>query len=218
MTQTSNFKFLPSKPPPSQEHIFGLVLLNDWSARDIQRWEYVPLGPFLGKNFGTSISPWVVPLAALAPFRTATPPQEEPTPLPYLRQAPGSLQGVDLHLEVLLQTPGMPAPEAVSRSNLRHMYWSAAQQLAHHTVGGCNLRPGDLIGSGTISGPEEGSYGSLLELSWNGSRELRLQGGQVVRTFLEDGDRVTLQGFCLGAEGERIGFGACVGEVLPALS
>mmetsp|Transcript_102674 Transcript_102674/g.316828 ORF Transcript_102674/g.316828 Transcript_102674/m.316828 type:complete len:445 (+) Transcript_102674:84-1418(+) len=201
----------------AEEHIFGLVLLNDWSARDIQKWEYVPLGPFLGKSFGTSISPWVVPLAALEPFRTPTPAQEDPEPLPYLRQAPGSKQGFDVSLEVGLQASGMSAPETVSRSNVKHMYWSMAQQLAHHTVNGCAMRPGDLLGTGTISGPTEDSYGSFLELTWGGSKEIELQGGAVKRKYLQDGDRVVIRGACEAPDGTRVGFGECVGEILPAL-
>lgn len=201
----------------AEDHIFGLVLLNDWSARDLQKWEYVPLGPFLGKNFGTTISPWVVPLAALEPFRVPTPTQD-PVPLPYLRQEPGARQGFDIALEVGLQAPEMVEPEVVSRSNLKYMYWSLAQQLTHHTVNGCNMRPGDLLGTGTISGPTEDSYGSLLELTWGGSKEIKLQGGTVVRKFLNDGDRVVIRGACVAPDGTRVGFGACSGEILPARS
>lgn len=200
----------------AEDHIFGLVLLNDWSARDIQKWEYQPLGPFLGKNFGTTISPWVVPLAALEPFRAATPAQSDPVPLPYLQQRPGSTQGFDVALDVGLQTAEMQAPETISRSNLKYMYWSLAQMLAHHTVNGCSMRPGDLLGTGTISGPTEDSYGSLLELNWAGSRELKLDGGRVVRKFLQDGDRIVIKGSCTAPDGTRIGFGECAGQILPA--
>lgn len=194
------------------DHIFGMVLVNDWSARDIQRWEYVPLGPFLGKNFATTISPWVVPMDALEPFRYAGPPQD-PTPLPYLRtSAPAAY---NLHLEAAIQTSAMDAPHTVCRTNTRYLYWNAAQMLAHHTINGCNLRPGDLLASGTISGPHEESYGSLLERTWRGERPLRLPGSET-RAFLEDGDRVVMTGWAEG-EGYRIGFGEASGTVLPAL-
>jgi fumarylacetoacetase len=195
----------------AEEHLFGMVLVNDWSARDIQAWEYVPLGPFLAKNFATSISPWVVPLEALEPFRTAGPAQN-PTPLPYLQAGgPGAL---DIRLEVLLQSEKMDRPARISASNFKHLYWSMAQQLAHHTINGCNLRPGDLLASGTISGPTPDSYGSLLELSWHGSRPLTMPGGET-RTFLQDGDRLTLTGWCQG-DGYRVGFGEVTGRILPA--
>jgi fumarylacetoacetase len=192
------------------DHIFGLVLVNDWSARDIQAWEYVPLGPFLAKNFGTSISPWVVPLAALAPFRTAGPAQQ-PTPLPYLRTAGD--WAFDIHLEVTIQGERMPRAHRVCTSNFKYLYWSMAQQLAHHTVNGCNLRPGDLLASGTISGPAADSYGSMLELTWRGSRPVVFPNGEQ-RTFLEDGDRVTMTGWCQG-DGYRVGFGEVTGKILP---
>lgn len=199
----------------AEEHIFGLVLLNDWSARDIQKWEYVPLGPFLGKNFGTTISPWVVPLAALEPFRTPTPAQEDPSPLPYLKQKPGSKQGFDISLEVGLQTREMAEPETIVKSNMKYMYWSLAQQLTHHTANGCNMRPGDLFGTGTISGPTEDSFGSMLELTWAGSKEIKLQGGKIIRKFLQDGDKVVLRGVCEAPDGTRVGFGECAGTILP---
>jgi fumarylacetoacetase len=193
------------------DHLFGMVLLNDWSARDVQAWEYVPLGPFLAKNFATSISAWVVPLEALEPFRTAGPVQDPP-PLPYLRATvPGAM---DIHLEVYLQGEKMAEPRRVCVSNFKYLYWSMAQQLAHHTVNGCNSRPGDLLASGTISGPTPDSYGSLLELSWRGSRPLTLAEGET-RSFLLDGDRVTMTGWCQGA-GYRVGFGTVTGKVLPA--
>ena len=196
----------------AEEHLFGMVLVNDWSARDIQAWEYVPLGPFLAKNFATSVSPWVVLLEALEPFRTAGPAQD-PTPLPYLQAtSPGAF---DIRLEVLLQSEKMDRPARISASNFRHLYWSMAQQLAHHTVNGCNLRPGDLLASGTISGPTPDSYGSLLELTWRGSKPLTLPSGEQ-RTFLQDGDRVTMTGWCQGA-GYRVGFGEVTGVVRPAL-
>lgn len=195
----------------ARDHIFGLVLVNDWSARDIQKWEYVPLGPFLGKSFATTLSPWVVTLDALAPFRCAGPPQD-PTPLPYL-QAEGP-QAFDIHLEVALQPEGQAAPHPVARSNVRHLYWSIDQQLAHHTVNGCNTRPGDLMASGTISGPTEESYGSLLERTWRGTKPLTLPGG-ATRTFLQDGDRVVMTGWAQG-DGYRVGFGEAAGRILPA--
>jgi fumarylacetoacetase len=195
------------------EHIFGLVLVNDWSARDIQAWEYVPLGPFLAKNFGTSISPWVVPLEALEPFRTAGPVQH-PHPFPYLKTSGHST--FDINLEVLLQGEKMEAGQRICLSNFAHLYWSLAQQVAHHTINGCNLQPGDLLASGTISGPTPDSYGSMLELSWRGSKPITLPNGET-RSFLQDGDRVTFRGWCQGA-GYRIGFGGVTGRVLPALS
>lgn len=197
----------------AHEHIFGLVLVNDWSARDIQKWEYVPLGPFLGKSFATTISPWVVTLDALEPFRGAGPLQD-PEPLPYLRSS--HPLAYDINLEVALQ-PGEKAPaQRICRSNFRNLYWSMGQQLAHHTVNGCNLRAGDLMASGTISGSEPESYGSLLELSWKGTKPLDLGGGET-RTFLEDGDRVIMTAWAQ-ADGHRIGFGEAVGTVLPAQS
>ncbi|GAB4330085.1 MAG: fumarylacetoacetase [Calditrichia bacterium] len=201
----------PISVTAAEEHIFGLVLVNDWSARDIQKWEYQPLGPFLSKNFGTSISPWVVTLDALEPFRVAGP-EQEPEPLPYLRQTrPFSY---DIHLEVLLQTPQMAKPERISLSNFKYMYWSMAQQLAHHTVNGCNLRTGDMLASGTISGPDAGAYGSLLELTWRGSKPLQLSNGES-RKFLEDGDTVIIRGWSKKND-VRIGFGEVRGTILPA--
>jgi fumarylacetoacetase len=193
------------------DHIFGLVLVNDWSARDIQKWEYVPLGPFLAKNFGTSISPWVVTLDALEPFRTQGPPQN-PSPLDYLRTAASA--AYDIHLEAALQSPRMSEPAVICRSNFKHMYWTIAQQVAHHTVNGCNLRPGDLLASGTISGADPQSYGSMLELAWKGERPISLPGGET-RASLQDGDRLTISGWCGGGE-YRIGFGEVTGKILPA--
>jgi fumarylacetoacetase len=194
----------------AEEHLFGMVLLNDWSARDIQSWEYVPLGPFLSKNFATSISPWVVPMEALEPFRTAAPLQDPP-PLPYLHDEPRT--SYDIHLEVSLQGEKMTHPQRICASNFKYLYWTSPQQLAHHTVNGCNLRPGDLLASGTISGPTPDSYGSLLELSWRGSRPLQLGGES--RTFLQDGDRVTMTAWCQG-DGFRVGFGEVTGRILAA--
>ncbi len=195
----------------AEEHLFGMVLVNDWSARDIQAWEYVPLGPFLAKNFATSVSPWVVPLEALEPFRTAGPVQD-PEPLPYLRQT--GPHAYDIRLEARLQTALMDRPHTITATNFKYLYWSMAQQLAHHTVNGCNLRPGDLLASGTVSGPTPDSLGCLLELTWRGARPLTLPSGEQ-RAFLQDGDRLTLTGWCQG-DGYRVGFGEVTGKVLPA--
>ena len=192
--------------------IFGMVLLNDWSARDIQQWEYVPLGPFNAKTFATSISPWIVTMDALETFRVPGPAQE-PEPLPYLRHT--GPHSFDISLEVDLQPTGATQATTICRTNYRAMYWSMAQQLAHHTVSGCNVRVGDLMASGTISGSTPDSFGSLLDLSWNGQRPLTLSGGQSQRSFLEDGDLVTMRGWCEG-QGYRIGFGEVSGRVLPA--
>jgi fumarylacetoacetase len=194
----------------ADEHIFGLVVMNDWSARDIQAWEYVPLGPFLGKNFGTTLSPWVVTLDALEPFLVDQPAQD-PTPLAYLQDKEKS--GYNIHLEASL-TPKEGMRTVLTKSNLKYMYWTFKQQLAHHSVGGCNMRTGDLIGSGTISGPTEDSFGSMLELCWAGQKEIPLNGGKV-RKFIQDEDVVELTGWCQG-DGYRVGFGNCTGRILPA--
>ncbi|MCA0998240.1 fumarylacetoacetase [Alloyangia pacifica] len=195
----------------ADEMIFGYVLLNDWSARDIQAWEYQPLGPFQSKATATTISPWIVTAAALAPFRTSTPEREREL-LPYLRE-PGPML-YDIDLEVALAPDG--AEETViARTNYSQMYYSAAQQLCHHTSSGCAMRTGDLLGSGTISGATPGSRGSLLEMSWGGKEPLELPGG-ATRSFLEDGDTLTLRGAAQG-DGYRIAFGACSGKVLPAV-
>merc|ERR1712168_1260727 len=194
------------------EHIFGMVVMNDWSARDIQKWEYVPLGPFLGKNLGTSISPWVVTMEALKPFLVDNY-KQDPQPFPYLRhQDPYTY---NIKLEVAIQPEGAAEPSVVSRSNFRYMYWTMKQQLAHHTVTGCNMRPGDLLASGTISGPEPWSFGSMLELSWRGAKTVALGSSGQERKFLQDGDTVKMVGVCRGA-GFSIGFGEVSGEVLPA--
>ncbi|HOX25843.1 MAG TPA: fumarylacetoacetase [Candidatus Krumholzibacteria bacterium] len=195
----------------ADDRIFGLVLVNDWSARDVQAWEYQPLGPFTAKNFATSISPWVVPWEALQPFRREPPPQD-PAPLPYLRGERNA--SFDIALEVALATPRQTAPHPVCRTNFRHLYWTMQQQLAHHTVTGCNVRPGDLMASGTISGPDRDSRGSLLELTWRGSEPIRLPSGEE-RRFLEDGDTVIMTGWSQG-DGYRVGFGEVRGDVLPA--
>ncbi|KAF5742125.1 fumarylacetoacetase [Tripterygium wilfordii] len=173
------------------DHIFGLVLMNDWSARDIQAWEYVPLGPFLGKSFGTTISPWIVTLDALEQFACDAA-KQDPAPLPYLTEKIS--KNYDISLEVEIKPAGHEASCVVTRSNFKHLYWTVTQQLAHHTISGCNLRPGDLLGTGTISGPEPDSYGCLLELTWNGQKPLTLNG--TARKFLEDGDEVIFTGFC----------------------
>lgn len=199
----------------ASDYIFGLVLVNDWSARDIQKWEYVPLGPFLGKSFATSISPWVVTLDALEPFRCAGPPQD-PEPLPYLRTSTD--WSYDVQLEVALRSEQMAdedaAPLVISRSNFRYMYWNICQQLAHHTSNGCSINPGDLMASGTISGPAPDSYGSMLELTWRGEKPIELPTGEE-RKFLVDGDELTMTGYA-GGNGYRVGFGAVSGRILPA--
>ncbi|KAL7405591.1 hypothetical protein ABVT39_003695 [Epinephelus coioides] len=196
----------------AHEHIFGMVLMNDWSARDIQAWEYVPLGPFLGKNFGTTISPWVIPMEALLPFAEPNPIQD-PDPLPYLQHH--DAYTFNINLFVSLKGQDMAEAATICKSNFKYMYWTMKQQLTHHTVNGCNVRPGDLLASGTISGPDPGSFGSMLELSWRGSKSIDLGGGET-RTFLKDGDEVTITGYCQG-DGYRVGFGLCTGVILPAL-
>jgi fumarylacetoacetase len=196
----------------AEEYIAGFVLFNDWSARDIQQWEYVPLGPFLGKNFGSTISPWVVTLDALEPFRVEGPVQL-PKVLPYL-----SFEGkknFDIVLEVFLQ-PDKAEPTTVCRSNFKYMYWNVNQQLAHHTVNGCNIQIGDLYASGTISGPSPGSFGSILELAWNGQKPLPMPDG-TERVFLEDGDTVIMRGHA-EKDGVRIGFGECRGKIISSFN
>ena len=195
------------------DHIFGMVLVNDWSARDIQAWEYVPLGPFLSKSFATSISPWVVTMDALEPFRCAGPAQTDPEPLNYLRNPDD--RAYDIHLEVKLQSRKMADPDRIATSNLRYMYWNICQQLAHHTINGCNAQPGDLYGSGTISGPEKHERGSMMELSWRGSESIEVGDGEQ-RKFLADGDTVIMTGWC-EADGIRVGFGEVSGTLLPAV-
>ena len=196
----------------AEDHIFGMVLMNDWSARDIQKWEYVPLGPFLGKNMGTTISPWVVTMDALKPF--AVPNQaQDPKPLPYLcHEDPYCF---DINLEVDINCDGLSKPSTICRSNFKYMYWTMKQQLTHHTVTGCNVNPGDLMASGTISGESEDSFGSMLELCWKGTKQIDLGNG-ITRKFLQDGDEVIMTGYC-EKEGYRIGFGKCTGKILPAL-
>ncbi|RMA64866.1 fumarylacetoacetase [Ulvibacter antarcticus] len=194
----------------AKDYIFGLVLFNDWSARDIQAWEYVPLGPFLGKNFASTISPWIVTLDALEGFRVAGP-KQDPEPLPYLHQE--GKKNFDIKMEVSIQPEGGEETK-VAHSNFKYMYWSMAQQLAHHTVNGCNLRSGDMMGSGTISGPTKEEYGSMLELTWRGQNPIKLKDGSE-RKFINDNDTVVMRAYC-EKDGQRIGFGECIGKILPA--
>lgn len=207
----------------AERHIFGMCLLNDWSARDHQFWEMAPLGPFLGKNFCTSVSPWVVTMEALAPYRVPfAHPADEPQPLPYLDTPANREQGgVDVQLEVRLQSAQNRAMgldgDRLSATSLRHQYWTIAQMLAQHTNNGCNLLPGDLLGTGTISGPTYEEAGAIVELSVGGTRYIPLASTGETRTFLEDGDAVILRGWCEKPGAARIGFGECRGEVLPAL-
>lgn len=219
---TGNEQGRPIAIGDAERHLFGLVLLNDWSARDIQAWEYQPLGPFLSKSFATTLSPWVITMEALAPFRRAfTRPDGDPQPLPYLDSEANRDRGaISIRLEVHLQTRAMrdagDAPAKLMASDFADAYWTVAQMLTHHASNGCNLQPGDLFGSGTMSGPEAGQGGSLLELTHGGKQAITLPNGEQ-RTFLQDGDSVALVGRC-EAQGRRaIGFGACVGSVLPAL-
>jgi fumarylacetoacetase len=209
---TNSFTELGENVPTSEaeDHIFGLVLFNDWSARDIQKWEYVPLGPFLGKNFGSSISPWVVTLEALNPFRVEGP-KQEPEVLPYLKYE--GKKNFNLHLQTFLQ-PENGEENLICTSNFKYMYWNMAQQLAHHTINGCNIEAGDMYASGTISGKSEDSYGSMLELSWSGTKTLKLSDG-TERTFIEDNDTIIMRGWC-EEDGKRVGFGEVSGKILPA--
>ncbi|MDB5958118.1 fumarylacetoacetase [Ramlibacter sp.] len=208
----------------AEGHLFGVTLFNDWSARDIQPWEYQPLGPFLSKNFGTTISPWVVTLEALAPFRAPLQrPAGRPDPLPYLHSENNRAHGAfDIQLETWLQTAAMreegaAAVRIATSSAAEAGFWTAAQLIAHHACGGCNLQPGDLLGSGTLSGPAPEQAGSMLELSAGGKKAIRLPNGEE-RTFLRDGDTLTLRAYCERAGARRIGFGECSGTVLPAVS
>jgi fumarylacetoacetase len=194
----------------AEDHIFGMVIFNDWSARDIQKWEYVPLGPFLAKNFASSISPWVVTMDALAPFKTSGP-KQEPEVLPYLKYE--GQHHYDVDLQVFIQPDG-GKENLVSHSNYKYMYWNVAQQLAHHTVNGCNINAGDMMASGTISGSDPSSFGSMLELSWKGTKPLKLEDGSE-RKFIQDHDTVIMRGFA-EKDGVRIGFGEVNTKVLPA--
>ena len=207
----------------AESHVFGLALFNDWSARDIQPWEYQPLGPFLSKNFASTVSPWIVTTEALAPFRSAFErPEGDPQPLPYLdSEANRSAGAFDVELEMWLQTAQMRGAghggDRLATSNFNTAYWTVAQMVAHHTVNGCNLQAGDLLGTGTLSGPEANQAGSLLELSHGGKKPIELSSGET-RTFLEDGDTIILRGYCMREGARRIGFGECRGTVLPARS
>ncbi|HAS45860.1 MAG TPA: fumarylacetoacetase [Microscillaceae bacterium] len=196
----------------AEQHIFGMVLFNDWSARDIQKWEYVPLGPFLGKSFASSISPWIVTLDALDPYRVASP-EQEPEVLPYL-QFEGK-KNFDIQLEVSIQ-PENQEEKLICQSNFKYMYWNMAQQLAHHTVNGCNINVGDMCASGTISGKDETAYGSMLELTWRGSKPIAMPDGSE-RKFIQDNDTVIMRGFCQKEGFARIGFGEVTGKVFPAI-
>lgn len=200
----------PVNTTDAEEYIFGLMLFNDWSARDIQKWEYVPLGPFLGKNFASTISPWIVTMDALDPFRVQGP-EQNPKVLPYLEYE--GKRNYDIKLQVAIQ-PENTEETVVSNSNFKYMYWNMNQQLAHHTVNGCNVRVGDIMASGTISGPEPGSYGSMLEISWRGTKPVPMNGGGE-RKFINDNDTVTIRGWC-EKDGVKIGFGEAAGKVLPA--
>lgn len=206
----------------AEDHIFGFCLVNDWSARDIQRWEYQPLGPFLSKNFATTISPWIVTMQALAPFRAPAfeRPAGDPQPLAYLDSPPNRERGgFDIELEVYLSTPAMREqgiePSRLSRANAKLLYWTPAQMLAHHSSNGCDLRPCDLIASGTVSGPTRDSFGSMIELTRRGAEPIRLPSGEV-RSFLQDGDEIVMRGYCVREGFTRIGFGECRGIVIPA--
>lgn len=196
------------------EHIFGMVLFNDWSARDIQQWEYVPLGPFNSKTFASSISPWIVTMDALEPFKTCTP-HQEPRPLAYLREENVD-NSYDIKLSVELKPENSDKADFICQTNFKYLYWSMAQQLAHHTIAGCSVRVGDLMGSGTISGPTPDSFGSMLELAWNATKPLTLSNGET-RSFIQDGDTIIMKGYC-EKDGIRVGFGEVSGKVLPALS
>jgi fumarylacetoacetase len=193
----------------AEDYIFGMVLLNDWSARDIQKWEYVPLGPFLAKNFASSISPWIVTMDALEAFKTKGP-KQEPTPLPYLQQK--GKHAYDINLEVYIE-PENTEPTLVSKSNFKYMYWSMSQQLAHHTSNGCRVNSGDMMGSGTISGPTEDSFGSMLELTWGGQKPIKMSDGSE-RKFINDNDTVIMKGYCQNSS-VRIGFGEVSSKLLP---
>lgn len=209
---TGNALGRPVSTSEARQTIFGYSLFNDWSARDIQKWEYEPLGPFLGKNFGSTVSPWIVTTFALEPFMVEGPVQDPPC-MPYLKQ--DFPANVDLHLTVTLTTAEGESM-VISTTNYKNMYWSAHQMVAHHTINGCNLQPGDLLGSGTISGTVPGSYGSMIELAWQGTKPITFPSG-AQRKSIQDNDTLALSGECIG-EGYRIGFGPCSGKVLPAIA
>lgn len=211
ITTDANAMGEPIPVNEAEDYIFGLVLFNDWSARDIQSWEYVPLGPFLGKNFASSVSPWIVTLDALQPFKVDGPKPEKPQ-LSYLQYQ--GKRSYDIHLEVYL-TPEDGEANKICASNFKYMYWNMSQQLAHHTINGCKVNSGDMMGSGTISGPTPDSYGSMLELTWRGQNPIKLSDGSE-RKFINDNDTITIKGYCHN-ENVRIGFGECTAKVLPAL-
>lgn len=210
ITTDANLMGEPVSVKDAEEYIFGMVLFNDWSARDIQKWEYVPLGPFLAKNFASSISPWIVTLDALEEFRCESP-EQNPAPLPYLQQT--GKHAFDINLEVSIQ-PENSEETVVSKSNFKYMYWTMSQQLAHHTINGCRVNSGDMMGSGTISGPTEDSFGSMLELTWGGQRPLKMKDGSE-RKFINDNDTVIIRGYCQNNQ-VRIGFGEVSTKLLPA--
>jgi fumarylacetoacetase len=211
ITTDANLMGEPIPVEEAEDHIFGMVLFNDWSARDIQKWEYVPLGPFLAKNFASTISPWIVTMDALKPFRTKGP-EQNPEPMPYLKQK--GEKAIDINLEVAIK-PESSDETVVSRSNFKYMYWSMAQQLAHHTINGCRVNSGDMMGSGTISGPTEDSFGSMLELTWGGQKPIPMNDGSE-RKFIQDNDTVIMRGYCQNDK-IRIGFGECESKLLPAI-
>jgi fumarylacetoacetase len=194
------------------EYIFGMVLFNDWSARDIQKWEYVPLGPFLGKSFASTMSPWIITMDALEPFKCSGP-EQIVTPLPYLQQKTTE-NSYDIKLQAAIETENGDL-NLLTTSNFKYLYWTMAQQLAHHTSNGCNVRAGDLMGSGTISGPTKNSFGSMLELTWGGKEPITLKDG-TTRTFFNDGDNVIIRGYCKNNK-VRIGFGKCTGKIMPSI-
>lgn len=203
----------PISVDEAHDYIFGMVLFNDWSARDIQKWEYVPLGPFLGKSFASTMSPWIITMDALEPFKCSAPKQDA-TLLPYLQQKNGE-NSYDIKLKATLETENGDL-NLLTETNFKHLYWTMSQQLAHHTSNGCNLRAGDLLGSGTISGPTKNSYGSMLELTWGGKEPITLKDG-TARTFFNDGDNVIIRGYCKN-ETVRIGFGKCTGKIMPPIA
>lgn len=201
----------PIRMSDSEKNLFGLVILNDWSARDVQRWEYQPLGPFLAKNFATTISPWIVTFEALSEFKTKNQ-EQDPQPLPYLRH--DDQFNFDINLEVLYKPSQLSVSKTICKSNFKYLYWTVKQMVAHHTVTGCNLNPGDLLGTGTISGPEPETYGSMMELAWRGTKPIQFD-ENIQRTYIEDGDEIIMRGYCQG-QGYRVGFGECSGLVLPS--
>ncbi|XP_054161429.1 fumarylacetoacetase-like [Oppia nitens] len=213
MGGTANQLGEPIPIDKTEDRIFGMVLMNDWSARDIQKWEYIPLGPFLAKNLGTTIGQWIVTMEALESFKVANT-KQDPQPLPYLRHS--DPYNFNINLSVSIRPDGQQEATQVSHSNYCHMYWTAKQQLAHHTITGCNIKSGDLLGTGTISGPLPQNFGSMLELSWNRTKPIPLKDG-LTRMYLEDGDEVTISGYCQGST-YKVGFGNCSGQLLPAFN